>query len=289
MIPDALDQSFGYADPDACAEAGIRLVSMYLSHDPSKNSTPTKVRAYHAAGIAVQHNWESYTGRPFLGYDAGIEDGRDARIQLNAIIAEVGYRPLTRLAIPFSVDRDANHIDYPVIDAYFRGVRAALGGEYLVGVYGEADVIEHLHAAGLTAMEWQTIAWSQGRLSPETDLYQYAIDQSFAGASVDFNRIIHADQLGAWWPPGADSPLGGGTEIQPPAPGPAQAFKETDMLIYPTGNPALVLWVAGSVTVQLLDGASVSALRAEGVPFVEVSERDWDNAKAQWERRVTGK
>src|SRR6266702_2027920 len=48
--------------------------------------------------------------------------------------------------------------------------------------------------------------------------------QTFAGASVDFNKIIHGPQMGAWWPPGhpldtADSGLGGGTPITSPTQG----------------------------------------------------------------------
>jgi len=212
--PDALDQSWSFADPATCARLGIKLVSMYLSHDESKNSTPFRVKAYHRAGIAVQHNWESTARRALEGFDAGVADGEVARAQLNSIIAGVGYRPHNKLAIAFSVDVDTTPADYPHIDAYFHGVRTALQGVYLTGAYGEADVIEHLHTTGLTDMEWQTIAWSNGRVSPEADLYQFRLDQTFAGASVDFNKIIHGSLLGAWWPPGVEAPLGGGTEIK---------------------------------------------------------------------------
>jgi hypothetical protein len=70
-------------------------------------------------------------------------------------------------------------------------------------VYGEADLVDHLHAAGLTAVEFQTLAWSGGRISTEADLYQFSINQTLAGASVDLDEIRHLPTVGAWWPPGS--------------------------------------------------------------------------------------
>lgn len=200
--PDGIDQSWGYANPAQAAAAGIKVVSMYLSHDPSKNVTAAKVKAYHAAGIGVLLNWESEPGRPLLGKAAGKADATDAVALVAALIKAVGYAPRSKLAIPFSCDRDVTRLQLPRVRDYYAATKKALGRRYLNGVYGEADVIEDLHRQGLTVMEWQTYAWSGGRLSPEADFYQYLNGQHLAGASVDFNRIVHAEQLGAWWPPG---------------------------------------------------------------------------------------
>jgi hypothetical protein len=187
--PDGLDQSWGYADPKQAAAAGIKVVSMYLSHDPSKNVTAAKVKAYHAAGIGVLLNWESEPGRPLLGKAAGKPDATAAVALVAALIKAVGYAPRSKLAIPFSCDRDVTRSQMPNVRDYY-------------GATKKVDVIEDLHRQGLTVMEWQTYAWSGGRLSPEADFYQYLNGQHLAGASVDFNRIVHAEQLGAWWPPG---------------------------------------------------------------------------------------
>ena len=115
------------------------------------------------------------------------------------------------MTIYFSVDFDALDMHYSVIDNYFRGVHTALAGRYQVGVYGHADLIDHLHANGLAAGFWQTYAWSGGRLSANADLYQYKNGQTLAGGSVDFDKIYHPAELGAWWPAGHDP--SGGTEI----------------------------------------------------------------------------
>lgn len=203
-MPDGIDQSWGFADPKQAAAAGVKVVSMYLSNDPSKNATHAKVTAYHAAGIGVLLNWESQAGAPLSGAGQGAADGAEAVRQAQALGAPDGT------IIYFSCDTDTQPGQYPSIDAYYRAaghpVRAA---GYGVGCYGEADLVHHLSAAGLTDAEWQTIAWSGGRLDPAADFYQTGINDTLGGASVDFDRIIHPNQLGAWWPP--NSPYGGDT------------------------------------------------------------------------------
>jgi len=224
--PDGLDQSWGFADPQTCANHGIKVVSMYLSSDPSKNATAAKIKAYHRAksplvpyGVGVWLNWEEFAGAPLQGQGIGVQHGYAAAQQVKTLIQQVGYAPKGRVIIPASYDFDSNPGQYPVIDAYARGFKSQVNPQgFGAGGYGEADLIEHLHADGLTEAEWQTYAWSGGRLSSEADFYQYMNGQTFAGASVDFNRVIHGPQMGAWWPPGhpldsADSGLGGGAEL----------------------------------------------------------------------------
>src|SRR5439155_8025421 len=95
-------------------------------------------------------------------------------------------------------DFDSNPGQYPVIDAYASNYKSQVNPSgFGAGGYGEADLIEHLHAKGFTESEWQTYAWSGGRLSSEADFYQYMNGQTFAGASVDFNKILNGPQLGA--------------------------------------------------------------------------------------------
>jgi hypothetical protein len=225
--PDGLDQSWSVADPQTCANHGIKVVSMYLSPDPSKNATAAKIRAYHQAksplvpyGVGVWLNWEAYAGAALGGASVGAQHGYAAAQQVKILIQQTGYAPKGRVVIPASYDFDSNPGQYPVIDAYASNFKAQVNPQgFGAGCYGEADLIEHLHAAGLTEAEWQTYAWSGGRLSSEADFYQYMNGQTFAGASVDFNRVIHGPQMGAWWPPGhpldsADSGLGSGIPLE---------------------------------------------------------------------------
>lgn len=203
-MPDAIDQSWSRIDPHKAVEAGIKLVCGYLSHDPSKNWTPAWVRAYHAVGIGVLLNWESDPGRPLLGAAAGHPDGADAVNLAQQLIRSVGYAPKNKISLVFSCDRDTAPTQYPAIDAYYRATKELTDmGGFLNGAYGEADLIEHLHAAALTAVEWQTLAWSGGRISTQADLYQSSINNTVANASVDIDKILHPATLGAWWAPGS--------------------------------------------------------------------------------------
>lgn len=246
--PDAVDQSWAYLDPGTARQLGIKLVSGYLSHDPSKNWTAAKIRAYHAAGIGVLLNWEAEAGAPLLGQSAGQQDAAAWLELYEQLVAGVGYSPAMKIAAVFSCDRDVNPAQYPAIDAYYRAAGAVLGGRFLVGVYGEADLVDHLHDAGLTQAQWQTLAWSGGRVSAVAGLYQYSIDRVLGGASVDLDQIRDAAHIGAWWPPG--HPLN-----KPPA-APAGGDQEDDMLCIKfinsaPANPNAVYLVSGGVLLYL--------------------------------------
>lgn len=217
-VTDALDQSWGRVDPAAAKAAGIKVIVGYLSYDPSKNWTAAQIRAYHAHGIGVLLNWESLPGRPLEGAAAGQADAAEAVAQARALVAQVGA-PSGRIAIVFSCDRDVSATQWPAIDAYYRATKQVVNAAgFANGVYGEVSLIDHLHDAGLTEVEWQTLAWSYGNISDQADLYQQSINNTLAGTSVDFDQIRHAATLGAWWPPGsAESSLGGGVPLQPPS------------------------------------------------------------------------
>lgn len=269
MTVDGIDQSWGYADPAKAKAAGIRVVAMYLSHDLSKNATAAKVKAYHAVGIAVLLNWESQPGRPLLGASAGAEDGHDAVAMTDQLIREVGYQPSNKLAIPFSCDTDTNTSQYPAIDAYYSATRSALGDRYINGVYGEASLVHHLHAKGLTQMEWQTLAWSGGVIDPEADFYQSSINNTLGGASVDFDRIIHEEQLGAWWPPGHSLDLNAGQLLN------AKDSDVSALIVRNLDENDLPVLNLGGKSVPLRGRHSAGNLAKAGVPVAEVDGSDY--------------
>lgn len=216
------DQSWSYLTPADAKAAGLGVCAGYLSHTPSKNLTPDDVRAYHAAGIGVVLNWESQAGAPLQGASLGAQDGSDARSQALDLIKAVGYAPQNRPAIYFSCDTNVSAGQYPQVDAYYAAAKAqisrpSLSGNYLgrrfaLGAYGQAALVEHLHDAGLTDAEWQTLAWSFGAVYEGAEFYQTAINAKLNGADVDFDSIRHPVMLRAWWPP--NHPLN--TAIKPP-------------------------------------------------------------------------
>lgn len=192
--PNAADYSFDRPRIAKLVAAGIKLVARYLSNTAAKNLTAREAAALHKAGIGVLLNWESSSGRPLGGAPNGRQDGKAAAALAERIGAPHG------LTIYFSCDVDTDSQHWPLIAAYYAAAGEALHGRYQVGVYGEADLIDYLHRQGVVTSEWQTYAWSNGELSANADLFQYLNGQELGGGAVDFDRIIHPDKLGAWWP-----------------------------------------------------------------------------------------
>lgn len=197
--PDAVDYSFGRpTSPAALKAQGIKLVMRYLSPPPNaKNLTKAEAQGLLSAGLGILLGWETNANRALTGRAGGRADGHAAANLAESLGAPHGLT--IYYAVDFDTDRNQPN-QWAVIAEYFRGVDEET--RYKVGVYGEADILEYLHGLGVVTSEWQTYAWSGGRLSSEADLYQYLNGQHMAGATVDLDRIIHADKLGAWWPGG---------------------------------------------------------------------------------------
>lgn len=242
-MPTGLDQSWGFANAIAARKAGVEVISMYLSWDTTKNVTPDDVRAYHRVGIGMLLNWESQQGAPLLGAAKGQADAVEAVRQAKALIKALGYKPAAPRAwrrlwrraykpiIYFSCDRDVNSAQYSTIDGYYRAAkRVCKASGFGVGVYGEAELVTHLHKVGITDAEWQTFAWSGGVLSPDADFYQFRNGQSLGGAQVDYDKVIHPKELGAWWPPATKDvvPPPPKHAVPPPAPKPTVAVSSWD-------------------------------------------------------------
>jgi hypothetical protein len=176
------DFSFTKPDPGAMAGAGYTFAIGYVSPNPAKNLTADVLAAYRDTGILVGLVWESTAGRALEGQAAGAADGRAAEDQANA----VGY-PVDAVLF-FAVDQDTTAADYPAIGAYAEAFNEVTRRP--VGIYGEADVIDHFVTPGAQPVQygWQTAAWSAGRLSAQANLYQRVGHRGWpvpAGTSAD--------------------------------------------------------------------------------------------------------
>lgn len=182
--------------------AGGVVVSSYLSYDASKDWTPDRIKLVHSLDLGAEMNFEYYAQRALEGHDAGLADGKKARSEIHALYSGVGYKPKSRLMVPASVDFDTTPSEYDAIDAYLKGFQKGLTTEFGAGDYGEYDLVIHTAKAGTSHMEWQTYAWSNGKFAAGVaDFYQWRNSQHVGGASVDFDQVINAAKMGAWWPP----------------------------------------------------------------------------------------
>jgi hypothetical protein len=160
--------------------AGAVGVIGYLSNDTSKNLSASQVGSYVLAGVRVGTVWETTAGRALAGYAAGQADARSAEQQRKA----VGL-PATSLH-RFAVDTDTT---WNAVAPYFEGCASVLG-KGRTAAYGGYKITTGAYGYGLRR-NWQTIAWSGGRLDPNAALYQNG--RTALGGDADINAILAAD------------------------------------------------------------------------------------------------
>jgi hypothetical protein len=179
--------------------AGYTFMVGYVSPTAGKNLTAGNFYDYHVrAGMAVGLVWEATVGRALQGSSAGTADGKAAELQANAI----GY-PVDAV-IFFAVDQDTTSASYPAIQAYANSFN--LNTRRPVGIYGEADVIDHFVTPGVQPVRygWQTAAWSAGRLSAKAGLYQrvghpgWPVPATVAAGAFDEDVAISRVPLAGW-------------------------------------------------------------------------------------------
>lgn len=189
FVLQGVDAAWGAPDVARMRANGWRFLAGYISHDPAKDWTLARVRAFHAAGLGTVAVFESTANRAGQGCSAGRTDAYTAAWKA------AGLGNTTR-PIPFAVDFDARG---PDVAGYFRCAKQILGGRVMA--YGSYYVVTWLHAHGLVGNKnWCTYAWSNGRFPSASicPLQQYLND-----SSVDYDRAIAAD-YGQW--PGPVSP-----------------------------------------------------------------------------------
>lgn len=175
--------------------AGASGVIGYLSHDTTKNLTASQVSSYVLDGVRVGTVWETTAGRALAGYAAGQSDAREAESQRKVI----GLPPTSLHR--FAVDTDTT---WASVAPYFEGCASVLG-KGRTAAYGGYKVTTGAYGYGLRR-NWQTIAWSGGRLDPNAALYQNG--RTALGGDADINTVLAAD-----W---GQYPSTGGNDVSTP-------------------------------------------------------------------------
>jgi hypothetical protein len=177
----------------ALVDEGVQFVGRYL-WGGWKELTLEEVVIAKEYGIYIMSIAQGGKGDLLDGYAAGVRLGTKAFLAAQAKGQPFGS------ALFFAVDFDTTtQSELNSIGETLRGVRAALNGNYLVGVYGEAQVVDFTAKNGFSQVEFQTYAWSGGKLSEYADIYQYQNDVSFIGIQVDHNKSFGGE--GFWCGP----------------------------------------------------------------------------------------
>lgn len=178
-----VDYSWNHPDPVALKAAGYVGAMRYLARTVDAKLLQASERdALHAAGLGIGLVWETTASRAGEGEAAGVADVRSAE----ALADDLGVPD--DLPIFYAVDFDAGPAQ---VAPYVEGVRA--NARRPVGLYGSFRIVEGIEVDWY----WQCAAWSKGRISDRTHLYQRI------GAPVpgtDENRMYRPMPL--WIPAG---------------------------------------------------------------------------------------
>lgn len=166
--------------------AGVTFTGRYLPEPGTdKGLTLAEARMLSAGGIDLVAIFET-DGQTTGGYERGVADAHLAAKWAHGLVP--AGRP-----IYFTADREG------LVDEaaeYARGAVSVLGF-HAVGMYGDFDVVEHLHGLHRCAYLYQTLAWSRGRWSNHAQLRQYENGRIVAGIEVDLDEARAAD-FGQW-------------------------------------------------------------------------------------------
>ena len=183
-------------------ENGISFVGRYLvPPGMGKDLTAAEIKNIHGAGLAILLVWEIESAAVKEGSQRGARDGTRAK----ALAEQFGVPKGT--TIYFACDYAAQDYDYPAIEAYIVAAQQAVY-PYDVGLYGHAGIVDYLGKRDTCRKFWQCVAWSGGRVSQYTNVYQYqwqggADAQAIykkVGFFVDMNRSEDIEKAGMWMP-----------------------------------------------------------------------------------------
>ena len=221
---------FTAADAKNAAASGVSFVGRYLvPAGMNKELTKDEAVNLRGAGLAILLCWEIGAGDIKKGAARGTQDG----VRAKALALEYGVPAGT--TIFFACDYCPVQGDYPAIVAYLKAAQAACS-PYVAGLYGCAKICDYIAEQGVCDRFWQCVAWSEGKISKYTNVYQYQWSggpESRAmaaklGFSVDMNRSDDLRKAGLWMPEYTQYDDGDGTILEPskPAQKPAMWYDE---------------------------------------------------------------
>ncbi len=178
-----IDFGYGKIKGSVIRDAGYKFCMRYLSNSPGKNLTKAEYKDLKSANLDLGLVWETSIKRPLDGYEAGIQDAKEALRQAVAITGS----PQT---VYFAVDSDFPDDQLQVIGEYFEGVAEVLV-KHQIGVYGSHKTVGYMLDNDLAMFAFQTYAWSAGKWDPRAHIRQTDIyPPKLAGVAIDINLAM---------------------------------------------------------------------------------------------------
>lgn len=166
----------------ALKQAGYNFVCRYLVPESMawKRLTKTEVEILSNEGLLIGSVYEASADGAKKGTIQGTNDGKNALAEAKIVGQPIGS------CIYFAVDYDVPLSDYNAIESYLKAAQLQITG-YNVGVYGSYTICEEMFKRGIKYC-WQTYAWSKGKKSTHTNIYQYKNGIVDCGINGDANE-----------------------------------------------------------------------------------------------------
>lgn len=205
MIYDGIDTAARITAAQArkLKQEGISFVGRYIAPLSCwKAITAQEIECLHDNGLAILLCFEINADDVKGGAVKGSLHGAQAKELADALGVPAGT------VIYFAADYEAVANEFPTIEAYIRSAQDACY-PYVAGIYGHASLVDYLASKGACKHFWQCCAWSYGRVSAHTSVYQYAWSgadesktmQDKVGFAVDMDRTELMEAAGLWLPP----------------------------------------------------------------------------------------
>lgn len=151
-----------------------------------KNMTKAEADWHKVHGVPIALVYEDSAGWMLAGRAAGEQAARSS-------LSDAANIGVPVRCVFFASDVDiVTPAQFAALDACLDGAASVLG-RGRVGVYGEADVIDHCMGNGKAAYGWQTRAWSGGRTSAKACMLQQIGYVTVDGVTCDRNTLMKDD------------------------------------------------------------------------------------------------
>lgn len=168
--------------------AGFRFVGRYFGYG-SKILEPDEAKAITGAGLRLltvfENSAEDYLG----GAENGTRYGQLAKEQAEAL--EMPKAGIIYFAI------DTQPTDFDLTAEYLLAAEKA-AAPYQIGVYGSFYTIEEMAKRGIGAAFWQSYAWSDGKLSDHSSVWQSSVESEEIGIQIDHDICCDMSGAGIW-------------------------------------------------------------------------------------------
>jgi len=163
--------------------AGHGMIGRYINR-----STTAEAQNILGAGLDVLYFYETTANRAQIASN-GTYDGQKGLACAKAIGMP------TSAGICYTVDSEPTVAQFPTIAEYFKAVRAQIG-DYKLGAYGNAKLMDYLSNLGICDFYVQCAAWSYGKVSNSTTIYQCGYGKTVCGVPVDIDEVYST--AGLW-------------------------------------------------------------------------------------------